>query len=173
MAGITFTFMVAMLALNAAAWFQYTASVQNSGWNFGLSVRLLDTLKVTARELTWWQLLGAVLISSVPLLALINGLRHLRALFREYAMGAYFSSQAAVHLGKTGCAVAWWVLLETLCEPILSVWLTLLRGTGQRIVSLSFDNSDIVALFISASIAVIARILGRAAELYEENRQFV
>ncbi|MCM3588992.1 DUF2975 domain-containing protein, partial [Mesobacillus maritimus] len=113
----------------------------------------------------WWQKAVGIVLSSVPLVALANGLRHLRALFRTYARRDYFSAQAAGHLGKTGRAIGLWVVLSLLCEPLLSVWATLREPVGHRVVSVGFTLPYVVALFTAACIAVIAHILRQASEL--------
>lgn len=98
---------------------------------------------------------------------------HLRQLFQSYARGEYFSSAAAVHLGKVGRGVALWVLLDFLCEPLLSIWVTLNAPVGERLISLSITAPTFVALFLAACISIIARILWQASEVDSENRAFV
>lgn len=173
MAALTLVFMCAMLVLNVLAWLLPLQEAQQYGISFGLSVRAIQDLRVDVAAFPWWQTAGAIVISSLPLLVLMDGLRHLRALFRAFAAGAYFSVDAAFHLGRVGRAVALWVVAEFLCEPVLSFWITMLAGPGNRVITSTIDSSAFVALFVACSIAVIARILGRASEVYEENRQFI
>ncbi|MBD2915741.1 DUF2975 domain-containing protein [Burkholderia pseudomallei] len=172
MAAATLCFIVAMMLLNAACWaFPSLNSVKSgAGLGFGLTDSLIGSLKVDVAAFPWWQKAGGIVLSSVPLVALASGLRHLRALFRTYARRDYFSAQAARHLGKTGRAVGAWVVL---CEPLLSVWATMREPVGHRVVTLSFDLPYVVALFAAACITVIAHILRQASELDAEHRQFV
>ncbi|WP_446902812.1 DUF2975 domain-containing protein [Burkholderia sp. YIM B11467] len=175
MAAVTLWFIVAMLALNAACWAFPSLSAADSGpgFVFGLTDSVMSNLHVDVAAFPWWQKAVGILLSSVPLVALANGLRHLRALFRTYARRDYFSAQAAGHLGKTGRAIGLWVLLSLLCEPLLSVWATLREPVGHRVVSIGFSMPYVVALFTAACIAVIAHILRQASELDAEHRQFV
>ncbi|MFC0226979.1 DUF2975 domain-containing protein [Serratia aquatilis] len=175
MAMMTLCLLVAMLLLNAAYWLSpYVASIDaGNGFSFSLSNRLIGNIGADLNIFPWWQIAGGIVISSVPLLALALGLHHLRLLFKTYGQRAYFSSIAAQHLGKMGKCVAIWTILELLCEPLLSYWLTLQEPVGQRIVSIGFDSGNIVALFFAACITVIARILQKASELHCENQQFV
>lgn len=175
MAAATLCFIVAMMLLNAACWaFPSLNSVKSgAGLGFGLTDSLIGSLKVDVAAFPWWQKAGGIVLSSVPLVALASGLRHLRALFRTYARRDYFSAQAARHLGKTGRAVGAWVVLSVLCEPLLSVWATMREPVGHRVVTLSFDLPYVVALFAAACITVIAHILRQASELDAEHRQFV
>ncbi|VWD55523.1 membrane protein [Burkholderia lata] len=174
MATVTLWFIVGMLVLNAACWaFPSLNTASGPGLVFGLTDSVISNLSVDVAAFPWWQKAVGILLSSVPLIALANGLRHLRALFRTYARRDYFSAQAAGHLGKTGRAIGLWVLLSLLCEPLLSVWATLREPVGHRVVSIGFSLPYVVALFTAACIAVIAHILRRASELDAEHRQFV
>lgn len=175
MAVATLWLVIAMLALNAAIWIfpQLGSADGGYGLSFSLSNRLILSTHMDPRDFPWWQTLGAILVSSIPLAALALGLLSLRALFRSYARGDYFSTTAAGHMEKMGRAVLAWVILDFLCEPLLSVWITLLQPVGHRLLSLSFQTPDVVAIFLAACIVLIARILRRAADINSENQQFV
>ncbi|MGB3123502.1 MAG: DUF2975 domain-containing protein [Pseudomonas sp.] len=175
MSVITLVLIVSMLMLNAAVWLfpVLSSSTDGLGLGFALSDRLIQGRAEQVALFVWWQSLGGIVLSSIPLLALACGLNHLRKLFQNYARGEYFSRAAAAHLGKVGKAVAIWVLLDFLCEPLLSVWVTMNEPVGQRMISLSVTAPSFVALFLAACIAVIARILWQASEVDSENRTFV
>ncbi|XXD70916.1 DUF2975 domain-containing protein [Pseudomonas sp. D2-30] len=172
MAAITLIFIAAMMAINALVWV-FPDIESQYGLGFALTQRQLSSLSGEATLLTGWQSLGAIFLSSIPLLALTVGLVNLRQLFKRYAQGQYFSGEAAIALGKAGRAVALWVLLDFLCEPLLSLLLTINAPVGQRLLSLSITAPSFVALFLAACIAIIARILSQAAEVDSENRTFV
>jgi hypothetical protein len=175
MSVITLLLIVGMLTLNAAVWLfpVLSSSTDGLGFGFALSDRLILGRADQVALFPLWQTLGAIVLSSIPLLALGCGLNHLRKLFQRSARGEYFSSAAASHLGKVGKAVAIWVLLDFLCEPLLSMWVTMNEPVGQRLISLSVTAPSFVALFLAACIAVIARILWQASEVDSENRTFV
>ncbi|OPA94111.1 DUF2975 domain-containing protein [Pseudomonas fluorescens] len=175
MSVVTLLLIISMLALNAAGWLfpVLGSSSEGIGFNFALSDRLIQGRVDQVALFPLWQILGAIVLSSVPLLALALGLNHLRKLFQSYARGEYFSCKAASHLGKVGKAVAIWVLLDFLCEPLLSVWVTMNEPVGHRLITLSVTMPSFVALFLAACIAVIARILWQASEVDSENRTFV
>lgn len=174
MAALTLLLIIAMLAINAVLWlFPSLAAKDGLGIGFALTDRQLSHITDKAELFPWWQMLGGVLLSSVPLLALAFGLGHLRRLFQSYARGEYFSRDAALHLGKVGRAVAVWVLLDFLCEPLLSLWVTINAPVGERLITLSVTAPTFVALFLAACISIIARILWQASEVDSENRTFV
>lgn len=175
MATVTLWLIVSMLLLNAASWAvpTFMSSHAGRGFAFALTAKLTGELNIDVRLLPLWQRIGATALSSVPLMVLAAGLRHLREVFRCYGRGAYFSAAAAAHLATLGKCVALWALLELVCEPLLSVWLTLRASAGHHIVTVGIGSPQIVALFLAASIAVIARILSKASELDAEHRLFV
>ncbi|WP_269505166.1 DUF2975 domain-containing protein [Burkholderia sp. IMCC1007] len=175
MAAVTLSFIVGMMVLNAAYWAFPSLSTADAGpgFAFGVADPVVAGLGVDVSAFPWWQKAVGFLLSSVPLVALAHGLRHLRLLFRTYAQRDYFSAKAAGHLGKTGRAIGLWVLLSVLCEPLLGIWATLREPDGQRMFSIGFGLSYVVALFTAACIVVIAHILRQASELDAEHRQFV
>ncbi|MDF3833657.1 DUF2975 domain-containing protein [Cupriavidus basilensis] len=172
LAALSLLLMVGMLLLNGAGWLA-PGTHSLDGLRFGLSGRMMSGLPLDLAALPVWTRLGAVLLSSIPLVALAIGLLQLRALFRCYARSEYFSVAAADHMGRAGRAVLAWAMLDFLCEPLLSVWLTIGQPPGHRLVTLSVGAGSVVALFMAACITVIAHILRRASELDQEHRQFV
>ncbi|MFC6296415.1 DUF2975 domain-containing protein [Pseudomonas sp. CCM 7893] len=172
---ITLLLIVAMLLLNTALWLfpVLGSSADGLGFGFALSDRQIQGRAGQVALFPGWQILGCIVLSSIPLMALVSGLNHLRRLFQSYARGEYFSSDAAQRLGKVGRAVAVWVLLDFLCEPLLSVWVSMNEPVGQRLLTLSVTAPSFVALFLAACISVIARILWQASEVDSENRTFV
>ncbi|WP_375379838.1 DUF2975 domain-containing protein [Pseudomonas hormoni] len=174
MAAVTLFLIVAMLAINIVLWlFPFLAAKDGWGLGFALTDRQLSQITDQAMLFPWWQTLGGMLLSSVPLLALAYGLGHLRRLFQNYSRGEYFSSEAAIHLGLVGRAVALWVLLDFLCEPLLSLWVTMNAPIGERLLTISITAPTFVALFLAACISIIARILRQASEVDSEYRTFV
>ncbi|MFW9080718.1 DUF2975 domain-containing protein [Pseudomonas sp. P2757] len=174
MAAVTLVLIVVMLVFNAALWlFPVIAGKNGWGLGFALTDRQLSNIADKAQMFPWWQTLGGIVLSSIPLVALAIGLGHLRRLFKSYARGEYFSSDAARSLGSVGKAVGIWVLLDLMCEPLLSVWVTMTEPVGQRMISLSIMAPSFVALFLAACISIIAHILWHASEINSENRTFV
>ncbi len=163
-----------LFLLNAGCWFFPILITQatDAGLSFLLSERVVPYLANLA-WFPWWQKLGGMLFSSVPLLAIMFGLYHLRVLFKIYAQGEFFSIAAAEHLGKVGRAASIWVVLDFLFTPIVVLWVTMLNPVGQRVLSVSVSSSMLMALFLSLCISVIEHILRQASQLAAENQQFV
>ena len=171
LATATLALVVGMLLTNIAYWIFPNAIATYVG-GFSLSA-MSKTLNADILLMPWWQVSGAIVLSSIPLLILAKGLMALRSLFLAYSKGEYFSSESAELLGKVGKSVSLWVLATLLLTPVMSVWITWLRPAGERLLTISFDPSHLVALFLSASLMIIARSLCNACSLARENQQFV
>ncbi|BBP75849.1 hypothetical protein PHLH7_19530 [Pseudomonas sp. Ost2] len=171
LASATLLLIIAMLLVNIACWF-YPSLVSDYGVGFNLG-SMATEYNVKVDDMPWWQVAGCILLSSIPLLILARGLFALRSLFQAYSQGDYFSPDSAERLGRIGRSVGFWVLATFLLEPALSVWMTFLLPEGERMLTLGFSSAQVVALFLAASIMLIARILYNACSLARENQQFV
>lgn len=175
MATTTLWLIVLMLVLNGLTWIAPGLNPISGGNSLTLSLNnsLIAALHLDISMLPGWQRMGAIFLSSVPLLALASGLWHLRALFQTYGRQEYFSPRGAMHLKRVGQYVALWVVLGFFCQPLLSMWITITRPAGEHLISLGLSGADGVALFLAGSIAVVAKILERASAIQAENQQFI
>ena len=171
LATATLLLVAGMLLTNIAYWIAPNIIGTYVG-GFSLSA-MPEILQANILLMPAWQIAGAIVLSSIPLLILARGLLALRSLFLAYSKGQYFSAESAELLGKVGKSVAYWVLASLLLTPVMSVWLTMLRPAGERLFTLNFEPSHLVALFLSASLMIIARSLYHACSLARENQQFV
>lgn len=171
LATATLVLIVAMLLVNAACWF-FPSQMSGYGLDFNLT-SMTGRLKADTLQMPLWQISGGIVLSSIPLLILAKGLLALRRLFQSYSRGEYFAPESAELLGSVGKYVSLWVLFSCLLEPIMSVWITFLRPAGDRLLSFGFSSSQLVALFLAASVMIVARGLHDACVLARENQQFV
>jgi len=173
MSSATLLLIIGMLLLNAACWV-YPALVKEYGFGFNLTAAsIAGDFKVDVAHMPWWQVCGGIVLSSVPLLMLAKGLNALRLLFKLYSGGEYFTAGSALLLGQVGRAVFLWVAFSFVLTPAMSVWVTSLLPVGQRMLTIGFDSSQLVSLFLAASIMVIASVHHKAAVLADENKQFI
>lgn len=171
MSMLTLILMVVMLLINIICWLFPDFGAERLGFSFSISMIL--SLQIDVASLPWWQKLGGMIISSLPLLALVAAAFNLYRLFSLYARQIYFSEKSAIFLRQVGRCAMWWVVLGLVCEPILSYWLTMNAPIGEKQIVLSFDSNDVLALFLAACFWIFARILGKASELHHENQSFV
>ena len=174
MAYATLFFLVSMLLLNAACWF-FPALIasEGQGMAFGVSNRMLSSYGAEIARFPSWQLVGSLALSSLPLLALASGMRHLYLLFSAYARSDYFSPTAGRHLAMLGRGIAFWVLLDFVTEPLLSVWVTLRAPAGHHVLLLSVGTPHAIALFLACCVVTIGSILSQAGAMHHEFREFV
>ncbi|MBK5415385.1 DUF2975 domain-containing protein [Pseudomonas sp. TH31] len=173
MATLTQALIVGMLVLNAACWFFPSIAIKY-GLGFNLTaIGVTGDLNVDISSMPWWQVAGGVILSSIPLLMLARGLNALRRLFQLYSEGHHFSEGSSALLGKVGFGVIMWVLLSFVLTPAISVWVTMRQPPGEGLLTIAFDSSHLVSLFLAASVMVIARIHQKASALARENQQFI
>ena len=65
------------------------------------------------------------------------------------------------------------VLADSVMEVPVTYLLTLHNPPGHREISLSFGSNDVVWLFIAGTVLVIARVMGEARRVADENAAFV
>lgn len=175
MATVSFLFFIGIILLNSLCWiFPGLSSIDGGyGLSFYLINSLISDIGINVESLPRWQIAGGAILSGIPLLALSYGLYSLRLLFKGYGQREYFSKESALLFNRVGNSIILWEFLSFIIEPLLSYWMTFREGPGNRIISLSFESKDVFAIFIALCIILIAQILRRAADLQDENRQFV
>lgn len=168
---LSFAIMLLLAGVNLYCWLDPSLALP-AGLDARVGAGMLASLQLSAPP-AGWQLAGGALITAVPLMALARALWHGRTLFKTLATGEYFSLRVAAALGGAGRSVGLWVLLSVVCQPLLSVWLTLREPVGHRLLRLGVGSPDLVALYLAGGLWVMALVMRRAAALDAENRQFV
>ena len=172
MATLTQVLIIGMLLINAACWVFPDIAIQY-GLGFNLTaIGVTGELDVDVNSMPGWQVIGGIVLSSIPLVILAYGLNALRKLFTLYSEGQYFSEASSILLGKVGFGVILWVVLTFVLTPAISIWVTVLQPQG-RLLMIAFDSSHLVSLFLAASIMVVARIHQKGSALASENQQFI
>ena len=114
---------------------------------------------------------AAVLLLPVGLM--IYGLLAVRALFGEFATGRVFTEGAARHLQVFGFSVLAQAPLGPLTSVVLSLAVSMMNESGQRMGALSFSLHDYFALIVGGVLLAIATVMREAARLADENATFV
>lgn len=113
---------------------------------------------------------GALTLVSAPALW---GLWSLKHLFEGYAAGAIFTVAAARRLRHCGYALVVAGLEAPFASALLSVALTFDLAKGSRMLVVSLSGNDIVLLVVGLLLLTIARVMGEAARIAEDNAGFV
>ncbi|MGL4573962.1 MAG: hypothetical protein ACRCV9_04145 [Burkholderiaceae bacterium] len=109
----------------------------------------------------------------LPVVLLCAALLFLRSTFLQFAQGVYFSSRAIAGLRNFALLVGLVGVTEMLLSPLHSVLLTIHNGVGQKQLVLAVSSSHVMAVVVAACVWVVAWVMGHAASLQEENRQFI
>jgi hypothetical protein len=101
------------------------------------------------------------------------GLWELKRVFEGYAAGAIFSVAAARRLRHCGYALMVVGAESPLGSLLLSAALSLDLSGRRRSLVISLSSDDLVLLLIGGVLLVIARVMGEAARIAEENAGFI
>lgn len=151
----------------------YFFNTHNIGLESGnYSLFVTTIVDVNPTNLNILQSILATILDTLPILMLVFAFYQLRLLFISYSQSHYFAVKSAKHCYYFGIGLVMWVILGLLFEPLLSLILTYIQPQG-RYISVSLSSEDIITLFPALCIMIIGQILKKAAELAEENNQFV
>ncbi|MDC7786752.1 DUF2975 domain-containing protein [Rhodoplanes sp. TEM] len=136
---------------------------------------LLNRLGATGAKLPLGPAEQAALaaIYAVPIGVMVWGLWHVRALFRDFAIGRVFTADAAERLRRFGLSVLLQGPLGPLTATALALALSLGNPPGQRYLVLTVSINDYVALIVGGVLVAIAAVMREATRLADENAAFV
>ena len=112
----------------------------------------------------------AMLCQALP--ALI-GFYNANILFSEFNDGVVFTEDAAKRIGLIGWVIVviplWTIIVDLAIAGVLAMFKTV----GKVSMSVSFEESDMMAIVFGLLFVILGRIMGEAAKISDENRQFV
>lgn len=117
--------------------------------------------------------IDALACEAVPLAFTVWAMWSLRQLFANYAKGEVFSPEPLRHLNNVANALFLGVVADFVMQAPISYLLTWYLGPHHRSISLSFGSNDAAWLFIAGTVLVIARVMGEARRVADENAAFV
>ncbi len=124
-------------------------------------------------DIGWDFRLGGLVISMIPLSALIFGLMQARRCFTEFAGGRIFSMQTVSALKAFSIAIAVSAVLKPLAGAALSLLLSSAAVSGRRTLALTVGSDTLLTLLFAGMVAVIAWVMTDAVAIADENAQFV
>jgi len=122
-------------------------------------------------EISWQRRLIATLILLLPTGCLSYALTKARSSLRQFNRGEYFSASSIRGIRGFGAGIFWSGLLALAIGPFATM--IALGSHATRTLMIRIDVSTLVMLAIGGILWQIASMMQRAAELAEENRQFV
>ena len=117
--------------------------------------------------------LAGALVVAAPVAVMLYGLWAVRALFREFADGRFFTERAARNLQTFAVTVLAQAPLGPLTSAALSVALSLVNPSGERMHAITFSIHDYYALIVGGVLVAVASLMREAARLADENASFV
>lgn len=115
----------------------------------------------------------ALACEMVPVGFSMWGLWSLHRLFLLYAGGQVFSLAAFRALNDVAAAIFGDVIASIVMQAPMSLALTYALGHGQRHISIAFGSGDVASLYSAGVVLVIARVMGEARRMADENAGFV
>jgi hypothetical protein len=126
--------------------------------------------EVTAAIPLIWRA-AAMAIALVPIGLAIWALISLFQLFRFYAAGRVFETPALSCLKRVSTLLFMYVLADIPCSMLKSY--VLHAAAGQFWFAYNITGIEFVYLFLAGVVLVIARVMGEAQRLADENAKFV
>ena len=120
-----------------------------------------------------WQRAAGALVSGLPAGLLLAGLMQARRCFLRFAAGEYFSARIVDGLRRFAALACGSGAAGLLVQPMLSVLLTAYYPIGQRQLTVGIGTDALFTFLIGGMVWLIARVMGGAVALAEENAQFV
>jgi hypothetical protein len=116
--------------------------------------------------------LGAAL-ATIPSLLLARGLFLAHRCLRRFGRSEFFTPGAIADLKGFARWSFFASVAGVLATTVIGLALTILNPTGPRELTISVEPQDLVGLLLSGIFWIMAGVLARAAQVADENRQFV
>ncbi len=117
---------------------------------------------------------GALAIMGLfALVTLMICLWQIRQLFESFRQNDFFSGQALARMLALGWLLVVFGIFDIVCDPLGSALLTLDYPAGQREVSIEIEGAEIFFVIFGAIMILFGWIMREAANIEEENRQFI
>lgn len=124
-------------------------------------------------QFTWTGRLLPFAIFAMPMIVLCWSLWRVRSCFDEFAKGRLFSQRAIAGLRDFAIGMVLGALASPIANTLLHLVLTWNAPEGQRVMVIALSSDTFLGLIFAGIIAIICWVMGEAAEVAEENAQFV
>jgi hypothetical protein len=120
-----------------------------------------------------WQRVAGILFTEIPVTLMCVGLWQARKCFQEFSKGEIFTDKAAVYLKKFSVWMMRSAIAALIVSALLSSILTLGNAPGSRILSIAVSTEQVVLLFFSCVVWLMAEIIRQGQALAKENSSFI
>jgi hypothetical protein len=105
--------------------------------------------------------------------SILWALQALRRAFREIALHDAISIEAARWMRQSGVAFLVTAITMLLSKPLVSLILSLDMPAGHRFLAVTIGTPELLAAMVSGILIVFGHLIAVAAEIEDDNRQFV
>ena len=140
--------------------------------NYALSLARPNLL-IDPQYIQTYQIIMACTLQLLAASIMIYGIWHLRALFKLFHSGVFFTHKAIQHLNKFTLALFVSTLLKPIVLAILSVLLTWGNPPGKKSLVLEIGSSEIATIFVAGILLTIIWIMREGQQLENENKSFI
>jgi hypothetical protein len=112
-------------------------------------------------------------LAMVPALMLARGLYLAHSCLLRFARAEFFTAGAVADLRGFARWSFYAAVASALASTVIGLALTILNPAGHRELAISVGSQELVGLLLSGIFWIMAGVLGRAAQVADENRQFV
>jgi|GEM_PF-1267945 len=119
------------------------------------------------------QRLGLALLTAAAFLLLALAVRNVRQLFNRFQRLEFFSPRTLDNVVSFGVWLIAFAVADLISDPLRSILLTYDNPPGQRVLSITLEGKEVFLLVLGALMLLFGWILREAAQIADENRQFV
>jgi hypothetical protein len=120
-----------------------------------------------------WQRIAGILLTEIPVILMCLGLWQVRKCFQGFAQGEVFTQDASVHLRKFSIWMMRSALAALVVSALLSSLLTLGNDPGFRVIAIGVSTEQLLLLFFSCVVWLMAEIILQGQALAKENNSFI
>lgn len=113
------------------------------------------------------------MVSLIPTIPALYGLFNLKSLFKLYAKEIVFSNKNAEYILRFAYSLIAWVVAKLVFIALMSVVLTFENQTGERMIVIKLDISDITMIISGSVIILISWVMKEAAIMKDEQNYIV
>jgi hypothetical protein len=120
-----------------------------------------------------WQRAVGILLTEIPVALMCLGLWQVRRCFQEFSKGEVFTDTAAVYLKKFSAWMMRSAFAALVVSALLSSLLTLGNAPGSRMIAIGVSTEQVLLLFFSCVVWLMAEIIRQGQALAQENSSFI
>jgi Protein of unknown function (DUF2975) len=120
-----------------------------------------------------WQRIAGILLTEIPVVLMCLGLWQVRKCFQDFSRGEVFTDKAAVYLKRFSVWMMRSAIAALVVSALLSSLLTLGNAAGSRILAVGVSTEQVLLLFFSCVVWLMAEIIRHGQALAQENSSFI